>query len=66
LVAAWAALTFVPAYFARDLVFDFGGWPFAFWMAAYGAPLAYLVIIVIYAWTMGRAGASGADEERDT
>jgi len=41
-------------------------WPFAFWMAAYGAPLAYLVIIAVYARTMNRADerADEAGEER--
>jgi putative solute:sodium symporter small subunit len=55
LLVVWAALTFVPSYFARRLSFDFIGWPFAFWMAAYGAPLAYLIIIGIYARVMNRA-----------
>ncbi|MGB3430292.1 DUF4212 domain-containing protein [Achromobacter sp.] len=55
LLVVWAALTFIPAYFARSLNFDFIGWPFAFWMAAYGAPLAYLIIIGIYARVMNRA-----------
>jgi len=72
LLVVWAALTFVPAFFARSLTFNFIGWPFAFWMAAYGAPLAYLIIIAIYARTMNRAderaeaGAeSGFDATRD-
>lgn len=55
LLALWAALTFLPAYFARDLSFSFLGWPFAYWMAAYGAPLAYLLIIVAYARIMNAA-----------
>ncbi|EHK67929.1 DUF4212 domain-containing protein [Achromobacter arsenitoxydans] len=55
LLAAWAALTFIPSFFARSLSFDFIGWPFAFWMAAYGAPLAYLIIIAVYARVMNRA-----------
>lgn len=55
LLAVWAALTFIPAFFARSLSFDFIGWPFAFWMAAYGAPLAYLIIIGVYARVMNRA-----------
>jgi putative solute:sodium symporter small subunit len=55
LLAVWAALTFIPAFFARSLTFDFIGWPFAFWMAAYGAPLAYLIIIGMYARIMNRA-----------
>ncbi|MCY1527675.1 putative solute:sodium symporter small subunit [compost metagenome] len=61
MLAVWAALTFVPSYFARGLTFDFIGWPFAFWMAAYGAPLAYLIIIAIYARVMNRA-----DERAET
>ncbi|OZI61977.1 DUF4212 domain-containing protein [Bordetella genomosp. 11] len=52
LLVLWAALTFLPVYFARDLLFSFLGWPFAYWMAAYGAPLAYLLIIVAYARIM--------------
>ena len=55
LLVVWAALTFIPSYFARSLSFDFIGWPFSFWMAAYGAPLAYLIIIAIYARVMNRA-----------
>ncbi|MBO9354513.1 DUF4212 domain-containing protein [Bordetella petrii] len=65
LTACWAALTFLPAFFARDLRFDFIGWPFSFWMAAYGAPLSYLVLIVIYAYLMNRADARARrDDER--
>lgn len=65
LAVAWAALTFIPSYFARDLSFDFIGWPFSFWMAAYGAPLAYLVIICIYARIMNRADQRG-DEAKES
>lgn len=61
LLVVWAALTFIPAYFARSLNFDFIGWPFAFWMAAYGAPLAYLIIIGIYARVMNRADERSED-----
>ncbi|AZS78047.1 MULTISPECIES: DUF4212 domain-containing protein [Achromobacter] len=65
LLAVWAALTFVPTFFARWLSFDFIGWPFAFWMAAYGAPLAYLVIIGIYARIMNSADEL-AEEQADS
>lgn len=65
LTACWAALTFLPTFFARDLSFDFIGWPFSFWMAAYGAPLSYLVLIGIYARLMNRADArERQDDER--
>lgn len=62
LIAVWALLTFVPAYFARGLSFDFIGWPFAFWMAAYGAPLCYLVLVVVYARIMNRTDAKRSSE----
>ncbi|MVW73566.1 MULTISPECIES: DUF4212 domain-containing protein [unclassified Bordetella] len=64
LLGIWLLLTFVPAYFARELTFDFIGWPFAFWMAAYGAPLCYLVLVVLYARFMNKADARLADEEK--
>lgn len=67
LTLCWAALTFLPAFFARELMFDFIGWPFSFWMAAYGAPLSYLVLIGIYARLMNRADARARrdDEQGD-
>jgi putative solute:sodium symporter small subunit len=55
LMVLLAALTFIPAFFFRQLSFNFIGWPFAFWMAAYGAPLAYLILIVVYARLMNKA-----------
>ena len=61
LLAVWFTVTFVVAWFARDLRFNFFGWPFSFWMAAYGAPLAYLIIICIYARIMNRADQRGEE-----
>lgn len=58
LLALWAVLSFVPAWFARTLLFPVAGWPFAYWMAAYGAPMGFLIIIVAYARIM-----NGADED---
>ena len=54
LLCAWWLVTFVPAYFALELsqYFIFG-WPFSFWMAAFGAPLFFLLIVGLYAWRMG-------------
>ena len=53
LLAIWFLVTFVPALFARDLTaFSIFGWPFPFWMAAFGAPLIYLFMIWYYAWRM--------------
>ena len=52
-LAIWFLVTFVPAIFARDLTdYSVFGWPFPFWVAAFGAPLTYLFVIWYYAWRM--------------
>ena len=47
-------VTFAVSYFARELNFNFLGWPFSFWMAAQGALVVYALIIWYYARTMDR------------
>jgi len=54
LLAIWFVVTFVVAYFARDLAFTFFGWPFSFWVASQGALIVYVLIIGYYAWRMNR------------
>ncbi|WP_295645653.1 DUF4212 domain-containing protein [uncultured Methylibium sp.] len=54
LLAIWFVVTFVMAYFARDLNFVFFGWPFSFYMAAQGSLIIYVLIIWFYARTMNR------------
>ena len=54
LMAVWFVVSFVVAYFARELSFDFFGWPFSFWVAAQGALVVYVLIIGVYARTMNR------------
>ncbi len=54
LLAIWFVVTFVVSYFARDLNFNFFGWPFSFWMGAQGALVVYCLIIGFYAWYMGK------------
>lgn len=54
LLAIWFLVTFGIAYFARDLSFNFFGWPFSFWVASQGALIVYMVIIWTYARTMNR------------
>jgi putative solute:sodium symporter small subunit len=61
LLSVWAALTFLPAWFARDVPYTVLGWPLSYWTAAYGAPLAYLLIVVVYARVMNR-GDDATDE----
>jgi putative solute:sodium symporter small subunit len=49
LLLIWFLATFVMGYFARELNFNFFGWPFSFWMAAQGSLVIYVVIIWYYA-----------------
>jgi len=55
LLCVWWLVAFVPAYFALELsqYFIFG-WPFSFWMGAFGGPLFFLLIVGLYAWWMAR------------
>jgi putative solute:sodium symporter small subunit len=54
LMVIWFVVTYVVAFFARDLNFAFFGWPFSFWVAAQGALIVYVVMIWFYARTMNR------------
>ncbi len=54
LMVIWFVVTYVVAYFARDLNFSFFGWPFSFWVAAQGALVVYVLMIWFYARTMNR------------
>jgi putative solute:sodium symporter small subunit len=53
-LAVWMAVTLVPIYGARRLNFELWGWPFNFWMAAQGCVLAYLALVVYFAWQVNR------------
>lgn len=54
LLAVWLVATFGVSYFARELSFNFFGWPFSFWVAAQGALLLYVAIVALYARWMNR------------
>ena len=64
LLAAWFAVTFGVTYFARELNVVVLGWPLSFWVAAQGALLVYMVLVVVFARRMGRVDQE-RDEERD-
>ena len=49
LLVIWFVVTFVVGFFARDLNFNFFGWPFSFWMASQGSLVVYVAIIWYYA-----------------
>ena len=52
LLAIWFVVTFVVGYNARELNFNFFGWPFSFWVGAQGALVVYVLIIAYYAHYM--------------
>lgn len=54
LLAVWAFVTYVVGFYARELSFNFFGWPFSFWVGAQGALVVYVVIIGFYAWYMNK------------
>ncbi len=54
LLGLWFVVTFVVTFFARDLNFNFFGWPFSFWVAAQGSLVVYVAIIWYYAHYMNK------------
>ncbi len=54
LLVIWAVVTYVVGFYARELRFNFFGWPFSFWVGAQGAPAIYVALIGFYAWYMNR------------
>ncbi|MBT9514132.1 MAG: DUF4212 domain-containing protein [Acidovorax sp.] len=53
LLLLWALVSFGATYFARDLqVLVVGGWPLGYWIAAQGAVLVFIGIVVAYGWAM--------------
>jgi len=50
LLSIWFVVTFVMAFFARELAtINFFGWPLSFYMAAQGSLIIYVAIIGYYA-----------------
>ena len=60
LLGVWFFVTFVIGYYARDLAFNFFGWPFSFWVASQGALLVYLLLVGVYAVAMQRLDAAAS------
>jgi putative solute:sodium symporter small subunit len=55
LLAVWFVVTFVEAWFARDLnTATFLGFPIGFYMSAQGSLAIDVIIIGIYAYVMGK------------
>ena len=53
LIVVWFVISFVMAFYARQLAeITFFGWPLSFYMAAQGCLLIYLVLIFFYSRRM--------------
>ena len=65
LLAIWFVVTFVVGFFARELSFNFFGWPFSFWMGAQGALVVYVAIIWYYAHYMNKLDQEYGVAEED-
>jgi putative solute:sodium symporter small subunit len=65
LLAVWFFITFVLGYFARELSFNFFGWPFAFWVGAQGALVVYVAIIWFYGRYMNKLDEQFGIQEGD-
>jgi putative solute:sodium symporter small subunit len=68
LLFVWFIATFVVGYFAREInSFSFFGWPLAFYMAAQGSLIIYVIIIWYYARYMNSLdqeyGVAEGDDE---
>ena len=67
LLAIWFVVTYVVGFSARELNFNFFGWPFSFWVGAQGALVVYVLIIAYYAHYMNNLDKEYgcAEEEED-
>jgi putative solute:sodium symporter small subunit len=65
LLVIWFVVTYVIGWFARDLSFNFFGWPFSFYMGAQGSLIIYVLIIWFYARYMNNLDREYGVEEGD-
>ena len=66
LLSVWFLVTFVEAWFARELnQFSFFGFPFGFYMSAQGSLAIYVILIGTYAWYMNRLDKEYEVDEGD-
>ena len=67
LLFIWFVVTFVEAWFARELnQYTFMGFPLGFYMSAQGSLAIYVGVIGFYAWYMNRLDVTyGVDEGDD-
>ena len=64
LLLVWATVSFGACFFARDLQVMVLGWPLNYWIGSQGAILAFLGIVVVYAWVMNRIDSENTDRDQ--
>lgn len=52
LLAVWVVISFGACFYARELQALAHGWPLGYWMAAQGAVLMFMVLLVVYCVAM--------------
>ena len=66
LLFIWFVVTFVEAWYARELNnMSFLGFPLGFYMSAQGSLAIYVIIIAVYAWYMNRLDVEYEVDEGD-
>ena len=66
LLAIWFIVTFVEAWYARELTsITFLGFPLSFYMSAQGSLAIYVIIIGVYAWYMTKLDKEYEVDEGD-
>ena len=66
LLFIWFVVTFVEAWYARELnSISFLGFPLGFYMSAQGSLIIYVVLIGVYAWYMNRLDKEYEVDEGD-
>jgi putative solute:sodium symporter small subunit len=66
LLSIWFVVTFVEAWFARELnQVTFMGFPLGFYMSAQGSLIVYVILIGTYAWYMNRLDREYEVDEGD-
>ena len=63
LLVIWAAASFGVSFFARNLNFMWGDWPFSFWVTAQGCVLVFLAITIVYAVVANRLDPASNDQD---
>ncbi|WP_225214100.1 MULTISPECIES: DUF4212 domain-containing protein [Comamonas] len=66
LLAVWVVFSFGVCFFARDLQAWAQGWQLGYWMAAQGAVLMFMLIVLVYCVVMDafeRTGAQNSQED---